>query len=201
MCSRYPSKLGAKLGGTTAKRSHNREVIVLRKYIIPDLIRAWLLLAGCLIAGLIVNKMRSAPLPWVYSSTESRLKQPKIESKLSAVVPVAEDGDVDVGEMQKISLHQEALIIDARPENEYRLGHIPSAVSLPRDDFDRQYPALQSVLQSYRNKPIIVYCSNFRCADSQIVAVALQRLGYQQVRLFRGGWKDWERANLPAERE
>jgi len=74
-------------------------------------------------------------------------------------------------------------------------------MSLPRDDFDRRYQALQAILQSHRNESIIVYCSGTRCPDSQIVAAELQKLGYPHVRIFRGGINDWEGANLPEEKE
>ena len=179
----------------------NLEVTVLRKFITENLIGVWILLTGCLIGGLVVNEIRSAPLPLVYSSPEARLNQTVEELRPSATVSVALDGDVDRDEMQRISLNHGALILDARPEIFYRLGHIPSAVSLPRDDFDKHYQALQSTLQSHRNQPFVVYCSNFHCPDSQIVAATLQKLGYQHVRLFRGGWDDWEAVNLPEEKE
>lgn len=159
---------------------------MLRQYIIQDSIGALLLLTGCLLAGLVINEMRSAPLPLVYSAT---------------TVSFALNRDVDRDEMQKLSLNHGALILDARPESFYRLGHIPSALNLPRDDFDKQYQALQSILQSHRNQLLIIYCSNLRCPDSQVVAAALQKLGYPHIRLFRGGWNDWESANLPEEKE
>ena len=149
----------------------------------------FLLLIGSLIGGLIVNEMRASPLPFVYSPPMSSITA-------SAVL----DGDLDLDEMQKISPHPGILILDARPNSLYRSGHIPSAMSLPADDFDKQYQALQSTLQSHRNELCIVYCSGVRCKDSQIVATTLQKLGYQHVRIFRGGWNDWQSANLPEEK-
>jgi len=172
-----------------------------RKFIMQDFVGLWLLLTGCLISGLVINEMRSTPLSLTYSSPASRLNQTVEQLGPSATVPVALDGDVERDEMQKLSLNHVALILDARPEVFYRLGHIPSALSLPRDDFEKQYQALQSTLQSHRDKPLVVYCSSTDCHDSQMVADALQKLGYAHVRLFRGGWSDWENASLPEEKE
>jgi rhodanese-related sulfurtransferase len=159
------------------------------------------LLTGCLICGLFINEMRPTPLALVYSSPEARLNQTVEKIGSSAAASSVGDGDVQTAEMQKISVHHLALILDARPEIFYRLGHIPAAVSLPRDDFEKQYQALQSTLQSHLDKPVVVYCSSPDCHDSQMVADALQKLGYSHVRLFRGGWSDWESANLPEEKE
>jgi rhodanese-related sulfurtransferase len=172
-----------------------------KKLIMQDFISVWLLLTGCLIGGLVLNEMRSTPLSLVYSSPVSRLNQTVEHLGSSVTAPSALDGDVERDEMQKLSLNHVALILDARPEIFYRLGHIPSALSLPRDDFEKQYQALQSNLQSHRDKPLVVYCSSTGCHDSQMVVDALQKLGYPHVRLFRGGWSDWESASLPEEKE
>jgi rhodanese-related sulfurtransferase len=172
-----------------------------KKAIIQDCIGIWLLLTGCLLAGIVGNEMRSSPLPLVYSSPAARLNRSVEQLGTTATSPIALEGVVEKDEMQKISSNHAALILDARPEIFFRLGHIPSALSLPRDDFEKQYQALQSTLQSHRDKPLVVYCSSSDCHDSQMVADALQKLGYAHVRLFPGGWSDWENASLPEEKE
>lgn len=174
---------------------------MLGKYVLQDIIGACLLLTGCLIGGLAVNELRCVPLAWVYSPSEGHLSQNTRGLNPSTPVSFAADEGIDRDEMQKLSLNHGALVVDARPEKQYELGHIPSAVSLPRNDFDKHYQALQSILQSHRDQPVIVYCGNFRCPDSQIVAVELQKLGYQHVRLFRAGWDDWQMAGLPEEKQ
>jgi rhodanese-related sulfurtransferase len=168
---------------------------------VQDFIGVWLLLTGCLICGLFINEMRPTPLALVYSSPASRLDQSVAQLGSSTPVSTTLDGDVERDEMRKLSLNHMVLILDARPEIFYRLGHIPSALSLPRDDFEKSYQVLQSTLQSHRNSPLVVYCSSIDCHDSQMVADALQKLGYPHIRLFRGGWSDWESANLPEEKE
>jgi len=174
---------------------------VLQKNIIRDAAGACLLLTGCLIAGLLLNEMRPGALPWIYSPLGARLHQVTEELSPSTINSLALDEGIDRDEMQKISIDHGALVIDARPEKQYRSGHIPSAVSLPRDDFDQRYQVLQPVLQSHLDQRIIVYCSNFHCPDSQIVAAELLKRGCQHVRLFRGGWDDWQTAGLPEEKE
>ncbi len=172
-----------------------------KNILFQDVVGLWLLLTGCLMGGLVLNEMRPAPLPLVYSTPQSRLDSAVEHLNSAENSAVALDGDVAREEMRKLSDNRAALILDARPEIFFRLGHIPSALSLPRDDFEKQYQALQAVLESHRGSALVLYCSGTDCHDSQMVADALQKLGYAHVRLFRGGWSDWENANLPEEKE
>lgn len=172
-----------------------------KNFIFQDIIGLWLLLTGCLLGGLVLNEMRPAPLSLVYSSPQSRLDHSVEHLRPDGNSAVALDGDVAREEMRKLSDERAAIILDARPEIFYRLGHIPSALSLPRDDFEKRYQALQGTLKPYRGDPLVVYCSSTDCHDSQMVADALQKLGYAHVRVFRGGWSEWESANLPEEKE
>jgi rhodanese-related sulfurtransferase len=170
------------------------------KLVLQDLISVWVLLTGCLMAGVVLNEMRPVPMQLVYSSPASRLNQTVAQMETSGPVGLALDGDISRDEVKKATLDHAALILDARPEIFYRLGHIPSALSLPRDDFEKQYHSIQETLQSHRQQPFIVYCSESSCQDSQMVADALLKLGYPHIRVFRGGWGDWESANLPEEK-
>ena len=172
-----------------------------KKLILPDFIGVWLLLTVCFIGALVINEMRSTPLTLVYLSPESRINHTVEQLGSPETASDGLDGDVSRDEMRIISLNHAALILDARPEIFYKLSHIPSALSLPRDDFEKQYLALQSTLQSHRGVPLVIYCSDSDCHDSQMVADALQKLGYPHVRLYRGGWGDWEAADLPEEKE
>lgn len=68
-------------------------------------------------------------------------------------------------------------------------GHLPGAINLPLDGFG------ENAVRALPNKSadIVVYCASATCQNSDIAARKLQSLGYQNVRLFRGGkaaWKD-----------
>jgi rhodanese-related sulfurtransferase len=171
------------------------------KFIRQDVVGVWVLLTGCLVSGLALNEMRPSPMPLVYSSPASRLNQTVVQLETSSPAVMALEGDISREDVQKATLNHVSLILDARPEIFYRLGHIPSALSLPRDDFQKQYPTLKRTLQSHREQPLIIYCSGSDCHDSQLVADALLKLGYLHVRVFRGGWSDWENACLPEEKQ
>ena len=171
-----------------------------KKLILKDAVSVWLLLTGCIAMGIILNEMRAKPLPLVYTSPQARMDQAVENLEGSGPLTIQSEGDVGLEEMQKISASHAALILDARPEVFYRIGHIPSALSLPRDDFENSYRSLASLLQQHREQVLVVYCAGTDCQDSQTVGNALQRLGYPHVRLFRGGWAEWESENLPEEK-
>ena len=174
---------------------------MIKKLILKDAFGVWILLTACLFGGVILNEIRPNPLPLVYAPPETRIRQAVERMDYFPKSPISLEGDVSLEEMRQISSTHAALILDARPEIFYRLGHIPSALSLSRDNFEKQYHAVEFILQAHRDKVLVLYCAGSDCRDSQMVGDALIRLGYLHVRLFRGGWSDWESSNLPEEQE
>jgi rhodanese-related sulfurtransferase len=168
---------------------------------LKDALGMWMLLTGCIVAGLVLNQGCARPLPFLYLAPDVQLQGAPDPLSHGAIYAASGEGDVSLEEMQMISSARKALILDARPEMFYRLGHIPSAISLPRDDFENRYHVLGPLLQAHRDRAFVVYCSSENCEDSQIVGEALQRLGFSHVRLFRGGWSLWQCNNRPEEKE
>lgn len=86
-------------------------------------------------------------------------------------------------------------VVDALPETYFATQHLPGAINLVEDDVadhaDRLLPD--------RDAPIVVYCSNRSCGNSQAVASKLEQLGYRSVRKYADGIQDWVEAGLPTE--
>ena len=79
------------------------------------------------------------------------------------------------------------IIIDARTQEEYDLGHIPGAILIPEYEIaDRAEAELPD-----KDQLILVYCRSGR--RSKIAAEELVKLGYTNVKEF-GGIIDWEYA-------
>ena len=93
-----------------------------------------------------------------------------------------------------------ALILDARPEIFHRLGHVPGALSLPREDFEASFALHRNHLEADKGALVVIYCSGSSCEDSGLVRKALHRLGFTQISVFKGGWSAWTSAGLPEER-
>jgi rhodanese-related sulfurtransferase len=86
-------------------------------------------------------------------------------------------------------------VIDALGGDYYAQQHLPGAIALVEADAaDRASTVLPD-----RGAPIVTYCSNPACPNSQRVADKLTALGYTQVRKYREGIQDWVAAGLPVE--
>lgn len=161
----------------------------------------WITATSALCIGLLINQFRDKPVALVYQSKEQRLMQAVQNIKNNQ--PVAEDDDgiqlpeiLTLEQMRVVVKKEQALVLDARPEIFYRSGHIPTAVSLPREDFEISYAKLKEQLEQNKNQPIVIYCSSESCEDSQMVKSALGQLGYSNVALFKGGWAEWSKGEL-----
>jgi len=87
-----------------------------------------------------------------------------------------------------------ALFLDARPVAFYEMSHIPGALPLPEDDFDRAFAKIEPRLRS--SFDIIVYCSGFGCEASHLVARRLKERGIPAI-VLNEGWPAWTDAGYP----
>jgi rhodanese-related sulfurtransferase len=86
-------------------------------------------------------------------------------------------------------------VVDALGGEYYAKQHLPGAVPLVEADVAGRAGALLPD----RSAPIVTYCSNPACPNSQRVADKLAALGYSNVRKYREGIEDWVGAGLPTE--
>lgn len=172
-----------------------------------DLFFLWIIATTSLCAGLLLNQFRDKPISLIYQNKEERLDRAVAEisaqesEALTALrSPQLIPQNLSVQEFKIFVNEKQGLILDARPEIFHRLGHVPGAVSLPREEFDKVYPKLKSQLEHYKDRPIAIYCSSSSCQDSELLQNALVSLGYARIAIFRDGWKGWTQANLPEEK-
>jgi rhodanese-related sulfurtransferase len=86
-------------------------------------------------------------------------------------------------------------VVDALGGEYYAKQHLPGAVPLVEADVTTHAGSLLPD----RSAPIVTYCSNPACPNSQRVADKLAALGYTNVRKYREGIEDWVGAGLPTE--
>ena len=117
----------------------------------------------------------------------------------TASVEVAEYPDpIALDEVQEL-IAAGALLVDARHADDYHETHLPDAASLPLGE-------VESMLESFRkqvpaDRILITYCNGYGCPDSFDLGVLLLKAGYQQVRVFEGGFPEWRDAGLPLQGE
>ncbi|MDR3566809.1 MAG: cyclic nucleotide-binding domain-containing protein [Syntrophobacteraceae bacterium] len=92
-----------------------------------------------------------------------------------------------------------ALIVDAMPNNFYRLTHIKGSLNLPPAQFDILYMA--SFPKEDKSMAIVVYGSTISAPYDLETAGKLLLRGYSNVRILEGGLKAWEAGGYPVEKK
>ncbi len=85
---------------------------------------------------------------------------------------------------------RDVVVIDVRPEEEYRSGHIAGAISVPLGDLGRRLRRLP------KNKLIVAYCRGPYCVLAPQALALLRARGFRARRL-EDGLPEWRAAGLP----
>lgn len=83
-------------------------------------------------------------------------------------------------------------VLDVRPEEEYRAGHLPGAVNIPLSDLT------QHVKDLVNGKEVVAYCRGPHCILAFDAVASLREQGIPARRL-EGGFPEWKHAGLPVE--
>lgn len=86
----------------------------------------------------------------------------------------------------------QVVIIDARPKRKYDEAHIPSAINIPDNEFDKYYPQLEQ-FKVAKDVEIITYCGGFECNKSYNVAKMLRDKGYSNIKVYLAGDPDYSK--------
>lgn len=105
---------------------------------------------------------------------------------------LVQEAKQSVTELLAADIHQRlqtpgTLLIDVREPDEYRQGHIPGAINIPRGMLEFRIsgePALQNL-----ERPIVVYCKT--SGRAALSVVALQAMGFRAVASLAGGFDAW----------
>lgn len=105
---------------------------------------------------------------------------------------------ITVKQAEKMHTDPRVLFADARNKSEYDQGHIPGAIPLPLNEFDKYYEMYKSRIT--KAKQIVTYCHGLGCKLSDKVAQKLYvDKKIHNVAGFFGGWPQWQQNNLPIE--
>jgi rhodanese-related sulfurtransferase len=120
---------------------------------------------------------------------ESRLAE--IRSLMTGALRTLEGMEaVSQQELQRRVRSGEAVVLDVRPVEEYRAGHIPGAVSVPLSQLRAHLAGLP------KDRDIVAYCRGRYCLMAVEAVRVLRRAGYAAHRMEHGvvdwrarGWK------------
>jgi rhodanese-related sulfurtransferase len=113
---------------------------------------------------------------------------------LERIALVKEGDQVVEAPQARQRLEKGALFLDARPVDFYEMSHIPGALPLPEEDFDRAFAKIEPRLRE--SLDVIVYCAGFGCEASHIVARKLKDRGIP-AEILHEGWPAWQDAGYP----
>lgn len=105
-----------------------------------------------------------------------------------SAIPASEVVTVDLAK----SWGDNAIWIDARPDEEFARDHVPGAISLNEDRWNELLPQFLQVWSP--EKKIVVYCSAQSCNAAKEVAERLRKSTQppmQNVFVLKGGWEEW----------
>ena len=136
------------------------------------------------------NTIREEGIPWKAKPIE------KVEDTSFLQEIINEPVIREIGLEVAVALHREgSLFVDARAEEYLIDGYIPGAIA--NDDVGKLSNAIDS-LNGF-DKGFVIYCSDDDCGSSEDLAYDLQDMGFNNILVFKGGWKMWSEANLGVE--
>lgn len=102
--------------------------------------------------------------------------------------------EVDCPAALQLVNHKNALVLDVREDNEYKMGHVLNSRQIPLGKLNERI----GELEKYKKQPIVVVC---RTGNRSCTAYAtLGKHGFTQVYNLAGGVTAWQKANLPLEK-
>jgi rhodanese-related sulfurtransferase len=103
--------------------------------------------------------------------------------------------EIPLAEMQRIVDEKNTPLFDARYVRDYNHGTIPGAISLP---ISSSLTERQQQLQGIdKTKRLVVFCQSAGCAYADEVAQFLKFNGYNNVVIYRGGYREWDKNKAP----
>jgi len=86
------------------------------------------------------------------------------------------------------------IFLDCRGVKEYKSGHIPGAINIPRGLLE--FKIGKKI--SDKNASIVIYC---KAGGRAVLGCCnLVRMGYKNIKSMAGGWRGWQKTGYPAEK-
>jgi rhodanese-related sulfurtransferase len=85
---------------------------------------------------------------------------------------------------------RDVVVVDVRPEEEFRAGHIAPAVSIPITELEKRLKEIP------KGSTVVAYCRGPYCVFADDAVSLLQKYGYEALRL-QAGFPEWKMQGLP----
>src|SRR6266481_2562305 len=98
---------------------------------------------------------------------------------------------IDIDEARRMLEKPDTVLVDVREADEWRQGHIPNAVAIPRGFLELR---VEEKIPDHKT-PVILQCASG--TRSLLAARTLKELGYENVYNMTGGFNSWKDRGLP----
>lgn len=98
---------------------------------------------------------------------------------------------LSVPELEKSLGDPNVVVVDARYPQDYQTGHLPGAINVPV--FTTQAERRKLLAGVPKGSRVIVYCQSESCQFDETLGAALYAEGIENVALFPGGYRQWEK--------
>jgi len=98
---------------------------------------------------------------------------------------------ISVADALKLHASGQAVFVDVRSNEQYQLGHIKGAMSIPGSQLIRRFTEVPP------KKTIITYCACSAEQSSGRAAADLIAHGVKNVFALKGGWHEWDNDGHP----
>ena len=151
------------------------------------IVQSSILVALSIVVALASNTIRSKSIP---------LLAKEIEQATAIDMVSDEPFLLTISLEQALDFYEkDVLFLDARDDGYYAQGHIKGAI---KNIFFMELIFNIESIQS-KTDPLVVYCGDPGCGDSEDLAYDLQDSGFTKLYVFKGGWLEWSAAGYPSE--
>ncbi|MCP4751908.1 MAG: metalloregulator ArsR/SmtB family transcription factor [Proteobacteria bacterium] len=83
-------------------------------------------------------------------------------------------------------------ILDVRPSEEFKEGHLPKAINIPLNELEKRLDRIPNDMD------VVAYCRGPHCVLAFEAVAKLREAGFRAIRLEKG-FPEWKRSGLPVE--
>ncbi len=149
-----------------------------------------ILIALSILIGSIFNLLSDGGIPWVAETIKI------VNNSEDALDILAEPSIREVEIETAKALHGSGILfVDARAEEYLSDGFIPGAIA--SDDISILSNQIETMIGF--DTGFVIYCSDDDCGSSEELAYQFQDIGFNNILVFKGGWKSWKDAGLEIE--
>ena len=127
---------------------------------------------------------------------QSSAQQVNVPNVQDGVVGGGSSPELSTARLQRVLAEKSAVVLDARPYEEYAVSHVPGARSVrakPGTTPALYVADVSEVMETLpdREQPLVLYCNGLYCGRSERFAEDLATVGYRNVARYQLGAPGW----------